>query len=227
VAAVQGTEVAAVVFDLDGVLLESEQVWLAAKRELTARTGGRWLARADRDMLGMSSPEWSAYMHERLAVPLAPQEISSSVLGLVLERYRHELPLLPGADHAVRTLARSWPLGLASSSNRAAIELVLDRAGWREEFAVTVSSEEVAHGKPAPDVYLAAVAALHASPGHCVAIEDSAAGISSASTAGLAVVAIPNRAFPPDAAHLRLAAVVLGAITQLDADTVRRAAARG
>jgi HAD superfamily hydrolase (TIGR01509 family) len=218
--------VAAVAFDLDGVLLESEQVWLAAKRELTERAGGSWLARAEREMLGMSSPEWSNYMRGQLSVPMEPQEISQAVLSLVLERYARGLPLIPGADRAVRELAARWPLALASSSNREAIDLVLRLAGWRESFVATVSSEEVTRGKPAPDVYLETVRRLGTRPEECVAVEDSTAGICSAAHAGMAVIAIPNRAFPPAPSALARAALVLADITALDADAVERAAAR-
>lgn len=211
---------AAVVFDLDGVLLESEQVWTAAKRELAQREGGRWDRTAEGEMLGMSSTEWSRYMHERLAVPLAPDEISAAVARLVAARYEAALPLIEGADAAVRALAARWPLGLASSSNREVISLVLDHARWGELFRAVVSSEQVAHGKPAPDVYLAATARLDVEPARCVAVEDSGAGIRAAAAAGLAVIAVPNRAFPPDARTLQLADAALAALTQLDAKAV-------
>jgi HAD superfamily hydrolase (TIGR01509 family) len=215
-----------VVFDLDGVLLESEQVWLAAKRTVTERSGGAWQARAETEMLGMSSTEWSRYMHEQLAVPLELQAISARVLELVEERYRSELPLIPGAREAVGRLAARWPLAMASSANREAIELVLELAGWRQEFELAVSSEEVARGKPAPDVYLEAARRLGVPAPHCVAVEDSSAGLRSADAAGMPVVAIPNRAFPPDAAALACASVTLASIAELDASTVLAAARR-
>ena len=217
----------AVVFDLDGLLLESEQVWSAAKKELTRERGGTWKESAERAMLGMSSPEWSRYMHDELGVPLEPDAISAEVVRLLAEHYRRDLPLLPGADGAVRRLAERWPLGLASSSNREIIDLVLDLTGWTELFAVTVSSEEVARGKPAPDVYLEAVRRLGVAPERSVAIEDSRAGILSALAAGLAVVAIPNRAYPPEPEVLEQAQVVLGTLEELDPDAVLRAAAGG
>ena len=205
----------AVIFDLDGVLLESEQVWSAAKRELSLEQGGLWTPAAEHDMLGMSSPEWSRYMREELAVPLEPVEISASVADLVASHYRDELPLTAGADLAVRTLADRWPLGLASSSNRQTIDLVLDLAGWSRCFSATTSSEEVAVGKPGPDVYLETADRLGARAESCVAIEDSAVGIRSARAAGLAVVAIPNRAYPPATAVLGQADVVLDSLLDL------------
>jgi HAD superfamily hydrolase (TIGR01509 family) len=206
----------AVIFDLDGVLLESEQVWSAAKRELTLARGGVWSEAAERDMLGMSSTEWSRYMRDQLRVPMEPSEISAAVVELVAKRYREKLPLIEGADAAVRPLAARFPLGLASSSNRQVIDLVLELTGWAELFAVTVSSEEVAHGKPAPDVYLETVRHLQVTAGSSAAIEDSGAGIRSALAAGLTVIAIPNHAYPPDPEILRQADAVLESLSQLE-----------
>ena len=215
-------DVTAVIFDLDGVLLESEQVWSAAKRELSLERGGIWTPVAEHEMLGMSSPEWSRYLREELTVPLEPAEISASVAELVASHYRTALPLIAGADSAVRALADRWPLGLASSSNRQTIDLVLDLTGWSSCFSATTSSEEVAVGKPGPDVYLETASRLGARPESCVAIEDSAVGIRSARAAGLAVVAIPNRAYPPAADVLGQADVVLASIVDLAAQVEER-----
>ena len=217
--------VEAVVFDLDGLLLESEQEWSAAKREFTREHGGTWTDAAEHAMLGMSSTEWSRYMRDELGLPFDPSEISASVVRLLMHRYRDGLPLLPGADEAVRRIAARWPLGLASSSNREIIDLVLDLSGWKELLAITVSSEEVERGKPAPDVYLEAARRLGARVERCVAVEDSTAGMGSAHAAGLGVVAIPNRAYPPDPDVLEQADVVLDSLADLDEEAVLRAAA--
>jgi len=136
--------IAAVVFDLDGVLVDSESVWDAARREVVARNGGRWQADATRAMMGMSSPEWSRYLHDQLGVPLKPEQINALVIAALLDQFRRRLPLLPGAVVAVRRLADRWPLGLASSANRPVIDTVLKQAGITDRFAVTVSGEEVA-----------------------------------------------------------------------------------
>src|SRR3954454_13105773 len=210
----------AVIFDLDGLLLESEQVWNASKHRLTGEGGGRWRPEAERAMLGMSSPEWSRYMHDELGVPLAPEEISSEVVKLMIEAYERGLPLLPGADEAVRRIGARWPLGLASSSNREIIDTVLGRTGWVELFAVTVSSEEVERGKPEPDVYLEAARRLGAEPRGCVAVEDSSAGIRSAVAAGIAVVAVPNAAYPPEPDVLSRANRVLESLVELDEEVI-------
>jgi len=217
--------VEAVVFDLDGLLLESEQEWSAAKREFTAERGGTWTEAAEHEMLGMSSTEWSRYMRDELALPLEPEEISAAVVAILMRRYRDGLPLLPEADGAVRRIAALWPLGLASSSNREIIDLVLEVSGWAQLFRVTVSSEEVARGKPAPDVYLEAAHRLGGRPDRCVAVEDSSAGIGSAHAAGLAVVAIPNRTYPPDPDVLDQADLVLESLAELDGQAIKQAAA--
>lgn len=154
-------------------------------------------------------------MRDELALPLEPSEISTSVAELVASHYREGLPLIAGADSAVRIVSGRWPLGLASSSNRQTIDLVLDLAGWKDCFSATTSSEEVAAGKPAPDVYLETAGRLGAKPERCVAIEDSAVGIRSARAAGLAVVAIPNRAYPPAADVLGKADLVLDSLLDL------------
>jgi HAD superfamily hydrolase (TIGR01509 family) len=221
----QSRTVAAVVFDLDGVLVDSEAVWGQIRERFTKESGGRWHEGALRAMMGMSSVEWSRYMHDELEVPLPPEEINRQVVDQVAEGYRQSVPLLPGAVESVRSLAKEWPLGLASSSNRPLIDLVLERAGLADSFQVTVSSEEVERGKPAPDVYLEAARRLGVDPEGCAAVEDSTNGIKSAHSAGMAVIAVPNRDFPPDQDALALAAVTLDSLTDLTPDLVRGMAA--
>jgi HAD superfamily hydrolase (TIGR01509 family) len=188
---------AAVIFDLDGVLLDSEQVWNEAKEQLVKERGGRWSEEAPRRMMGMSSPEWSAYLRDELGVELEPDAISDDVVARLERIYRERLPLLDGAVDAVERLAGRWPLGLASSSNREIIDLFLELSGLSGHFDVTLSSEEVASGKPAPDVYLETARRLGAEPQACVAVEDSENGIRAARAAGMTVVALPNPHYPP------------------------------
>jgi HAD superfamily hydrolase (TIGR01509 family) len=196
----------AVVFDLDGVLTDSETLWSEAKEALVTDAGGTWKDEATQAMLGMSSPEWAAYLRDELGVPLPAEEINREVVRRMEDGYRQKLPLLPGAADAVHALAARWPLGLASSSNREIIDLVLDLAGFASAFTATVSSEEVARGKPAPDVYLEAARRLGADPARCVAVEDSTNGIKAAAAAGMTVIAVPNPHFPPAEEALALAA---------------------
>jgi len=210
----------AVVFDLDGVLLDSEQLWDKAREQLARERGGRWHDQAQRDMMGMSSLEWSRYMHDVIGLEDPPEEISAEVVRRLEEIYRRELPLVDGAVAAVERLAARWPLGLASSSNRELIDLVLELSGLAQYFCVTVSSEEVAHGKPAPDVYLETARRLGVAPEGCAAIEDSENGIKSAKGAGMRVLAIPNPQFPPAEDALALADDVLDSIRELTPERV-------
>jgi HAD superfamily hydrolase (TIGR01509 family) len=210
----------AVIFDLDGVLVDSERLWDTARREVVEQAGGRWLPDATEAMMGMSSTEWSAYLHDHLGVPLRAKEISDRVAERLLAHYRADLPVLSGAVEAVTRMAERWPLGLASSSNRVVIDAVLALAGIDRLFTVTVSSEEVARGKPAPDVYLEAARRLGVSPSTCAVVEDSANGVRSGVAAGMTVVAIPNRQFPPPSAVLAMGAVVLDSIGDLAPDVL-------
>jgi HAD superfamily hydrolase (TIGR01509 family) len=210
-----------VVFDLDGVLVDSEQAWDDARRQLAEERGGRWSERAQKDMMGMSSIEWSRYMHDEVGLPDAPDEISAEVVRRLESLYRERLPIVPGAVEAVERIAALWPLAVASSSNRPLIDLFLELSSLARFFRVTVSSEEVARGKPAPDVYLEAARRLGYEPGECAAVEDSENGIRSAVTAGLRVVAIPNRAFPPSSEALAQAQAVIPSLAELEPDLIR------
>jgi HAD superfamily hydrolase (TIGR01509 family) len=205
----------AVVFDLDGVLIESEHVWDEVRQELAEEQGGRWHDNASRDMMGMSSPEWSRYMHDEVGLREEPEEISAEVVRRLEARYRSELPLIAGAEQAVERLAEHWPLALASSSNRELIDLVLESSGLGRFFEASVSSEEVARGKPAPDVFLEAARRLSADPARCAAVEDSENGIRAAKAAGMHTIAIPNPQYPPDDDALAAADVILATVEDL------------
>jgi HAD superfamily hydrolase (TIGR01509 family) len=219
----------AVVFDLDGVLLDTEELWDEARRELAAERGGRWPDDAQRAMMGMSSPEWSRYMHDVVGLAEPPEEISAEVVSRLERLYRERLPLVDGAVEAVRRIGSRWPLAIASSSNRPLIDLFLELSGTGDLFRATVSSEEVAGGKPAPDVYLEAARRLGVAPTACAGVEDSENGILSAAGAGMRVVVIPNGVFPPSAEALNRADVVLASLGELtvqelatDGDSMRR-----
>lgn len=210
---------AAIVFDLDGVLVDSEPVWDAVRQELVAERGGRWTSDATTAMQGMSTPEWSAYLGA-LGAAGTPAELARAVIAAMADRYRQHVPLLPGAVEAVTALARRWPLAVASSSPPELIAVVLAAAGVAHEFRAVVSSEQVPRGKPAPDVYLAAAERLGVPAGDCVAVEDSANGLRSAAAAGMTVVAVPNPHFPPPADALALAAVTVATPAGLTVELV-------
>jgi HAD superfamily hydrolase (TIGR01509 family) len=205
----------AVVFDLDGVLIDSEPVWEQVRRRLVAERSGHWAPDAQRRLMGMSTPEWARYLSEDLDVGLPPDEVASLVVDRMAARYRERIPFLPGAVEAVRKLVARWPLGLASSAPAALIETVLQAADLRSYFKVTMSTEQVPHGKPAPDIYLAVTARLGVSPAACAAVEDSSNGLRSAVAAGLHVIAIPHPRYPPDPDALAVASLVLPALTDL------------
>ena len=210
----------AVIFDLDGVLIDSESAWGEVRREFVLERGGRWHDHTQRDMMGMSSVEWSRYIHDELGVDMPPAHISAEVARRLALLYRERLPLVPGAREVVDRLAARWPLALASSSNRELIDLVLEIAHLAGCFQATVSSEEVAHGKPAPDVYLEAARSLETEPARCAAIEDSQNGILSGAAAGMRVIAIPNREFAPGREALAKAARVLESLDELTPEVI-------
>jgi HAD superfamily hydrolase (TIGR01509 family) len=216
----------AVIFDLDGVLIDSESVWDAARRAVVADNGGSWTETATRAMQGMSSPEWSRYLHDELGVSLDPDEINRQVVERMLAAYEREVPLLPGALQAVRRLAARWPLGLASSSNRPVIDAVLKSAGLTGCFSATVSGDEVARGKPSPDVYLAAAGKLGVAPERAAAVEDSSNGLRAGAAAGMLVIAVPNRDFPPTDDSLALASLVVESVGELTPELIEDATVR-
>jgi HAD superfamily hydrolase (TIGR01509 family) len=205
----------AVVFDLDGVLVDSEPVWEQVRRQVVAEHGGRWLPDAQQRLMGMSTGEWARYLSGELGVDLPPQAVAAVVTERMRARYRDQVPLMPGAADAVQRLAAGWPLGLASSSPPALIEVVLGSAGLRGYFRAVLSTEQVPRGKPAPDIYLAVAAKLGFPPGQCAAVEDSTNGLRSAAAAGFGVIAVPHPRYPPDPAALQAARRVLTSLAEL------------
>jgi beta-phosphoglucomutase-like phosphatase (HAD superfamily) len=210
-----------VVFDLDGTLIESEQIWRDVRHEYVVECGGRWREDAQRAMMGMRTQEWASYMHDALGVPRSPAVIAEQVVARVIERLSEGIPVIQGAGVVLQRLAGAFVLGLATSSALAAAQFVLAKTGWQKYFAAVVSADSVARGKPAPDVYQRALKLLEAEAGETAAIEDSANGIRSAHAAGLAVIAVPNHEFPPDAQALALAAEVVPTLAGLDASTIQ------
>ena len=208
----------AVVFDMDGVIVDSEQVWDEVRERFTRESGGTYIETATRDMMGMSAPEWSRYMSETLGVPGTPDEINAAVVERMLARYGEAPPLIPGAVDAVERVGARWPVAIASSSNPELIEVVLRVSGLDALIHVAVSSQEVARGKPAPDVYLEAASRLGVDAGRCVAVEDSLNGIRSAHAAGMRVIAVPNPHFPPDDEALALADASIASIAELQVE---------
>lgn len=205
----------AVVFDLDGVLVDTEPTWEQVRREFVDQAGGAWLPEAQSRLMGMSTPEWALYLRQHLGVDLPAEQIAANVVDRMATSYTRELVLMPEADATLRRLSKRWPLALASSSPRQLIDIVLAKAQWTQLFHATISTEEVARGKPAPDVYLAAARSLGSAPHACVAVEDSTNGLRSAQAAGLRVVAVPRLGYPPAAGALGDADLALDSLSQL------------
>jgi HAD superfamily hydrolase (TIGR01509 family) len=222
-----GDKVQAVVFDLDGVLLDSEELWDEVRRNLAIGAGRPWPADATRAMQGMSTAEWSAYLIDTVGVPGPPEDVASTVVDRIAARYQLYLPLLPGAVEVVQRLGSRWPLGLASSSPRRLIDAVLESAGLAHWFSVSVSTEEVAAGKPSPAVYREVIRRLGVDRQRVVAIEDSSNGLRSAAAAQLRLIAMPNTDFPPAEDALALADVVVYSLDDITAQLVKAVAQRG
>jgi HAD superfamily hydrolase (TIGR01509 family) len=210
----------AVVFDLDGVLIDTEGVWEDVRRAYVAEAGGAFQPDSQHRLMGMSTGEWSRYLSEDLGVGRTPEIVAADVLDRMAERYRDALPLVPGGVEAVRRLGARYRLALASSSARILIDQVLETAGLTDAFEATFSTEQVPRGKPAPDVYLAAVDALGVSPAVGAAVEDSSNGLRAASAAGLAVIAVPHETYPPAPDALARADLVLKSLDDLTVDAV-------
>ncbi|QFG22831.1 HAD family phosphatase [Actinomadura sp. WMMB 499] len=214
----------AIVFDLDGVLIDSEPVWEDVRRAYVAELGGRWLPDTQDRLMGMSTDEWAAYIATDLVDGVDAEDVAYAVIDRMSQRYTEHLPVLPGAREAVRRMAEHRPLGLASSSPRALIDIVLGRLGVESLFPATVSTEEVDRGKPAPDGYLTVAAQLGVRADACVAIEDSSNGLRSAHAAGMRVIAIPRPAHPPAPDALALAAHVADGLDDLTVEVIHKAA---
>jgi HAD superfamily hydrolase (TIGR01509 family) len=212
----------AVVFDLDGVLIDTEPVWEEVRRAYVAEAGGAWQPDSQRRLMGMSTPEWARYLSVDLGVGRDPAQVADEVIQRMAARYRRALPLMPDAVEVVRRLGARFPLALASSSPRLLIEQVLDSAGLTRDFRVTLSTEEVPAGKPAPDVYQAVAHDLGLSPARCAAVEDSANGLRSASAAGMALVAAPHPVYPPPPDALALSDVVIHRLAELTPQLVEQ-----
>jgi HAD superfamily hydrolase (TIGR01509 family) len=210
----------AVIFDLDGVIVDSEPVWEEVRRRYVADHGGRWQPDSQRRLMGMSTGEWARYLSGELGVARDPDQVAGDVVTEMTRRYAERVPLIPGADRVVRAVAGRWRLGLASSSPTRLIEAALAATGLADAFAVTLSTEQTARGKPAPDLYLEVARRLGAEPTGCVAVEDSSNGVRSAAAAGMRVIAVPHAGYPVDPDARAQAALILPSITELSVEVI-------
>ncbi len=210
----------AVVFDLDGILIDSEPVWEEVRRAYVMRHGGQWQPDSQSRLMGMSTSEWATYLSQELGVGKDPAQVADEVIAQMRERYEADLPLMPGAVETVFRIGDGYRRALASSSPRSLIDRVLETAQLTQAFEVTMSTEEVERGKPDPDVYLAIADRLRLAPEDCIAVEDSSNGLRSAAAAGMPVVAIPHPAYPPQPDALALAALTLDNLSELTMERI-------
>lgn len=212
--------IGAVVFDMDGVLIDSEEVWSEVRAAAVARHGGHWTEQDQRNVMGDNSRQWSAYITRTWQLQVSADAIFREVLEMMFARYRRGIHVLPGAARAVAELGNAYPLAVASSSPRELIPVALQLAGFGDAFRAIVSSDEVERGKPSPDVYLLAAERLGVDPRACLAIEDSSNGIRAAVAAGMATIAVPTQAYPPSREVLALARLVLPSLEELTLEAI-------
>lgn len=205
-----------IVFDMDGVIVDTEEIWNEVRHDFAVNHGGTWKRELDQPkVMGANSQQWAVSLRENNGVDLPVEEILRGIIDGLKERFGRELPVIEGAPEAIARLGRRYRLGVASSSPLEFVEYALEMAGVRERFAVVLSSDEVESGKPLPYVYLEACRRLDTAPNRAVAVEDSANGIKAAHAAGMAVIAIPNPGFPPSPESLALADAQLRSVAEL------------
>jgi HAD superfamily hydrolase (TIGR01509 family) len=210
----------AVIFDLDGLLVDSEPVWDRARKAMADEVGRAWTHDDHKAVMGVSTQEWAAYMITRLGLTLTPEEVQDQIIARMIELYRRDIPYLPGAVAAVQLAASRGLTALASGSHRALIDTVTADAAMRGRFQVIVAADEVGAGKPSPDVYLAAAERLGVKPERCVCLEDSGNGILAGVRAGMKVIAVPDPRFAPKQALLEQAHLVLPSLTAFSLATL-------
>ena len=212
----------AVVFDLDGVLVDSEQLWDQARREVAAEHAGRWRERATTAMQGMSSPEWSGYMRDTLGVTLNQDEIADLVVQKAPRPLQATPAALPGAENAVRRIGSRWPLAVASSANRPVIDTVLDLSGLRSCSRPPCRQKRCLRANESRTSTSKRPTGWAVPPSRCVAVEDSTNGVRAAVAAGLRTVAIPNPDYPPPVDVPRRADVTVANLTDITVDVIDR-----
>ena len=204
-------------FDLDGVLVDSEIWWDEVRQAFATDVGRTWTVDDREAVMGSNSRQWSETMRDRLDLDMTSQEIERAIVDGMVERYRREgAPAIDGAVSTVRRVATDWPLALASSSHPRVINAALDGTGLRDAFRAVVSSDEVEHGKPAPDVFLEAARRLGVQSAAVLVVEDSLNGLKAGRAAGMTTVLVPNRSVPPAPGSEEVADIVLTRIADLD-----------
>jgi HAD superfamily hydrolase (TIGR01509 family) len=212
----------AVIFDLDGVLVDAEIWWDEVRIAFAARHGRTWTEADRAAIMGANSFGWSTTMRQRLDLhDLSRETIELDIVEAMVERYKaHGAPVIRDAVQTVRRTAGSIPVAVASSGHPAVIAAALESLGIVDAFATVVSSDEVPVGKPAPDVYLLAAGRIGVAPDACLVVEDSLNGVLAGRAAGMTVVLIPNASIPPAPGAREAATFVLDRIGLLDLDAL-------
>jgi HAD superfamily hydrolase (TIGR01509 family) len=206
---------------MDGVIVDSEIWWDEIRTTFAATHGRVWTAEDQAAVMGANSPGWARIMRERLDLDMTDATIERAIVDAVAERYRRDgAPLIDGAIEAIRRIAADLPVAIASSSHAEVIDEAIAATGLGDVFTVVVSSDEVAHGKPAPDVYLEAARRLGIAPAACLVVEDSYNGVRAGKAAGMFVVLVPNHSVPPAPGTSDAADLVLARLTELGPERI-------
>ncbi len=208
----------AIIFDMDGLLVDSEPYWDNARSIMAAESGVKWNEDDHKAVMGVSTPEWVNYMIERLGLKLPPKSVEERIIGTMAGLYNQRIPFLPGAVEVVSSAAKHFTTALASGSPRSLIDTVTNSPALKGKFDLILSGDQFARGKPAPDIYLGAAEQLNLKPSQCACIEDSGSGILAGHSAGMKVIAVPDARFPPAAEHLARASIVLNSLKQFSLD---------
>ena len=212
----------AIIFDLDGLLVDSEPCWDTARRQLAAEVGRDWNLDDKRACMGVSTTEWATHMIKRLGLEMDAAQTAAVIVGKMREIYAREIPFLPGALAAVELAASCYPTALASGSERSLIATVIQDEALRGKFQAAVCTDDMPRGKPSPDVYLETARLLGVSPKYCVCLEDSGNGILAGLAAGMRVIAVPDAEFPPAPEVIERAHLVLDSLTEFTPDLLSK-----
>lgn len=213
--------VQAVIFDMDGLLIDSEPCWNEARSIMAAKEGIVWNEDDHNAVMGVSTHAWVSYMIERLSLDISPKVVEETIVKTIRELYSRRIPFFPGAEQAVALSSDHYPTGLASGSPQSLIDTVTGARSLRGRFQAVLSGDRFPQGKPAPDIYLAAARTLMVQPENCVCLEDSGNGILAGKNAGMKVIAVPDQRFLPSDQILSKADVVLGSLTDFSLNTLK------
>ncbi|MEM7531312.1 MAG: HAD family phosphatase [Chloroflexota bacterium] len=216
-------QIEGVIFDMDGLLVDSEPVWDRARAALAAQYGKSWTTADHHNVMGVSTAEWTEYMINHFGATMPPEEMQKLVIDQMVAMYNERIPFFPGAVELVQTVAANYPTGLASGSPRQLIDIVTGYEAFEGCFQVILSADEIGKGKPAPDVYLATAERMGIDPIKCACLEDSGFGILSGKAAGMMVIAVPDERFPPVDEYLAKADIVLGSLADFSLELLENA----